>query len=130
MDNKFYVSTNWALWLALGFGGAGLAFAYLDDRLTIFLTVFLCFLPAIIVKTTLNGFYDIQPDALVFAYMRHSQMVVTQKIPLSNISDIQVTKNYVTIVHTEGVSRNHLTQAGAFAAAVRAQLPAIQIVKI
>ena len=92
-DKKFYTSTNWTPWLALGIFLSSFFFSIVSNPIILALLIFLCFLPALIVAFALKTYFLIENNQVNLYYDRPNGGYDTPEEELSiNIEDIEVVR--------------------------------------
>jgi hypothetical protein len=100
MENKFYTSTNWAPWLGLGFLLSTIFFGTINDTWLMVLLVILSFLPALMVKLTLKGYFLVNNFQVKYCYDRQHERSVSFSIPIVDIISVKRIGKSVLINHT------------------------------
>lgn len=89
MENKFYTSTNWAPWLGLGFLLSMLIFGTVSSVWLMCVLVILSFLPALIVRLTLKGYFVVDNFQVKYCYDRKNGRGTSFSIPMSDIQEVK-----------------------------------------
>jgi hypothetical protein len=128
MDTKFYTSTNWAPWLGAGFILSTLFFGIISDMWILSGMVALSFLPALIVRLTLGGYFWVDNLDVKYCYDRKSGRFTSFSIPLNDITAVKRIGKSVVIYYDRGESySSRIHQSEAFVAALLKFNPKIEL---
>lgn len=108
MEKKFYTSTNWLPWLGFGFVLSMLFFAYISHWLLLVLLLIVSFLPALVVRLTLRGYFVIESNKIKLCYDRSAKRETSTEIPLLQISEVRCVGKSVVIYY--GSSNEYSTR--------------------
>ncbi len=89
MEKRYYTSTNWAPWLGFGFLMSSFAMAFVSNGWLSATLVVLSFLPAIVVKLTLKGYFLIENNQLKYCYDRKKERETDFALNIVDITHIQ-----------------------------------------
>jgi hypothetical protein len=101
MEKKFHTSTNWAPWLGFGFLLSMVIFSYINATWLMILLAVLSFLPALIVRLTLKGYFVMDNFLLRYAYDCKEERQVSYSIPMLDILSVRRIGKSIEILHTK-----------------------------
>jgi hypothetical protein len=101
MEKKFHTSTNWAPWLGFGFLLSMVIFSYINATSLVVMLVVLSFLPALIVRLTLRGYFVMDNFLLRYAYDRKEEKHISYSIPMLDILSVKRIGRSIEIQHTK-----------------------------
>ena len=119
MNKKFYTTTNWTPWLAIGIFLSSFFFSIVSNPWILIMLIFLCFLPALIVAFALKTYFFIQDNKLFLYYDRPPNSFDELKEELSfNLEDIegirQIGKSVVMKLNTGETVARRIKEAKEF----------------
>ena len=92
-NKKFYTTTNWTPWLAIGIFLSSFFFSIVSNPWILVALIFLCFLPALIVAFALRTYFLIEDNRLFLYYDRPPNSFGELEEVLSvNLEDIEVVR--------------------------------------
>ena len=105
MEKRYYTSTNWGPWLGFGFLLSSLCFSLVSNNWLLVVLILLCFLPAIVVAFTLNGYFLIENNQLKYCYDRKAGRETAMAISLTDVVSIKRVGKSVSIAfdNEEGI---------------------------
>ncbi len=130
MENKFYTSTNWAPWLGLGFLLSFIFFGTIGDAWLMILLAILSFLPALIVRLTLRGYFLVDNFQVKYCYDRKNGRGTSFSMPISDIHEVKRVGKSI-LIHHDGGKKLHtrVHQSEAFVNLLLKYNPRINLLK-
>ena len=130
MEKRFYVSTNWAPWLAVGFVLSTVFFGIVSNGWLLLLLIILSFLPVLVVAVALRGYFILENNQIKFCYDRRMGRSTDYAISLVDVTRLEQVGKSVVISFDRGdeiTARIH--DAAAFVHEIVQQNPRIECVK-
>ena len=132
-DKKFYTTTNWTPWLAIGIFLSSFFFSIVSNPWMLTILIFSCFLPALIVAFALKTYFLIENNVLNLYYDRPNGGYDTPEEELSiDIKDIRVVrkvgKSVVLKLSTSKSVARRVKNADEFVGILAENSPSISIV--
>jgi hypothetical protein len=130
MNTKFYASTNWLPWLLIAFILSSIFLGLISEIWLLMTLIALSFLPMIIVRLTLNGYFLVDNFEVKYCYDRRAGRKISFSIPLSDIQSVQRLGKSVVINYDKGeVFNTRIHQSEAFMAELLKYNPEISLIK-
>jgi hypothetical protein len=128
MEKQYKLSTNWAPWLAIGFLLSTFFFGLISNGWLLVFSIFLSFLPAILVALVLRGYVVLENNQIKVCYDRKTGRETTSALNMADVKSIErVGKSLIFHLDNDEDVTMRVSWANQLVEDIAAQNPRIEV---